>query len=100
MAVVYSVKRDVISRTVFSLRDVTSRPMFATDTCMMRYVARIELSEKQNNTEYAKQYRLKRNLLLQHQASTSSETEILQKQKMAEGNTAKKVKLYHVYVRP
>jgi hypothetical protein len=30
MAGVYSVKRDVISRTVFSLRDVTSRPMFAT----------------------------------------------------------------------
>jgi hypothetical protein len=49
MAGVYSVKRDVISRTEFSLRDVTSRPMFATDTCMMYYVARIELSEKQNN---------------------------------------------------
>jgi hypothetical protein len=48
---VYSVKRDVISRTVFSPRDVTSRPMFATDTCMMYYVARIELSEKQNNAE-------------------------------------------------
>jgi hypothetical protein len=32
----------------------------------------------------AKQYRLKRKLLLQHQASTSSETEILQKQKKAE----------------
>jgi hypothetical protein len=57
MAGVYSVKRDVISRTVFSLRDVisrtvfslrdvTSRPVFATDTCMMYYVARIELSEK------------------------------------------------------
>jgi hypothetical protein len=27
---VYSVKRDVMSRTLFSLRDVTSRPMFAT----------------------------------------------------------------------
>jgi hypothetical protein len=59
MAGVYSVKRDVISRTVFSLRDVTSRPMFATDTCtrMMYYVARIELSENktmqntQNNTD-------------------------------------------------
>jgi hypothetical protein len=49
MAGVYSVKRDVISRTVFNIRDVTSRPMFATDTCMMCYVARIELSEKQNN---------------------------------------------------
>jgi hypothetical protein len=49
IAGVYSVKRDVISRTVFNLRDVTSRPMFATDTCMMYYVARIELSEKQNN---------------------------------------------------
>jgi hypothetical protein len=33
MAGVYSVKRDVISRTVFSLPDVTSRPMFASDTC-------------------------------------------------------------------
>jgi hypothetical protein len=29
MAGVYSVKRDVISCTVFSLCDVTSRPMFA-----------------------------------------------------------------------
>jgi hypothetical protein len=83
MVEVYSVKRDVTSRTVFSLRDVTSRPMFATGTCMMYYVARIELSEKQNNAEYAKQYRLKRKLLLQQQASTSSETEILQKQKKA-----------------
>jgi hypothetical protein len=33
-------------------------------------------------------------------ASASSETEILQKQKKAEGNTAKKVKSYHVYVWP
>jgi hypothetical protein len=32
---------------------------------------------------------MKRKLLLQHQASTSSETEVLQKQKKAEGNTAK-----------
>jgi hypothetical protein len=63
--------------------------MFAADTCMMYYVARIELSEKQNNTEYAKQYKLKRKLLLRQQATTSSETEILQKQKKAEGNTAK-----------
>jgi hypothetical protein len=100
MAGVYSVKRDVISRTVFSLRDVTSRPRFATGTCMMHYVALIELSEKQNNTDYAKQCRLKRKLLLQQQASTSSETEILQQQKKAEGNTAKNVKSYHVYVRP
>jgi hypothetical protein len=74
--------------------------MFTADTCMMYYVAWIELSEKQNNAEYAKQYRLKHKLLLQHQASTSSEMEILQKQKKAEGNTAKKVKSYHVYVRP
>jgi hypothetical protein len=81
MAGVYSVKCDVISRTVFSLCDVTSRPVFATDTCMMYYIARFELSEKQNNAEYAKQYRLECKLLLQHQASTSSETEILQKQK-------------------
>jgi hypothetical protein len=63
----------------------------------MYYVARIELCEKQNNAEYAKQYRLKRKLLLQQQASTSSETEILQKQKKTEGNTAKKkVKSYHI----
>jgi hypothetical protein len=89
MGGVYRVKRDVMSRTVFNLRDVTSRPMFATDTCMMYYVARIEISEKQNNAEYAKQYRLKRKLLLQQQASTSSETEILQKQNKAEGNAAK-----------
>jgi hypothetical protein len=89
MAGLHSVKRDVISRTVFSLRDVTSRPVFATDMCMMYYVARIELSEKQINAEYEKQYRLKRKLLLQHQACTSSETEILQKQKKAEENTAK-----------
>jgi hypothetical protein len=99
MAGVYNVKHDVISRTVFSLCDVTSRPMFAVDTCMMYYVARIELSEMQNNAEYAKQYRLKRKVLLQHQASTSSETEILQKQKKAEGNTAKKVKKNQVYER-
>jgi hypothetical protein len=99
MAGVYSVKRDVISRTVFSLRDVTSRPVFATDTCMMYCVARIELSEKQNNAENKKKYRLKRKLLLQHQASTSSETEILQKQKKAE-YALKKVKSYHVFVRP
>jgi hypothetical protein len=82
MAGVYSVEHDIISRTIFSLRDVTSRPMFATDTCMMYYVARIKLSEEQNNAEYAKQYRLKRKLLTQQQASTSSEMEILQKQKI------------------
>jgi hypothetical protein len=40
----------------------------------MYYVARIELSEKQNNAEYAKQYRLKRKLLMQQQDSTSTET--------------------------
>jgi uncharacterized membrane protein len=50
----------------------------------MYYIARIKLSEKQNNAEYTKQYRLKRKLLQQHQASTSSEMEILQKQKRAE----------------
>jgi hypothetical protein len=57
MAGVHSVKRNVISRTVYSLRDVTSRPMFATDTCMMYYVARIDylksktMQNTQNNTD-------------------------------------------------
>jgi hypothetical protein len=60
MAGVYSVKRDVISRTVFSLRDVTSSVPRSCIGC-------------KNTAE---------SFLL-------SETEILQKQKKAEGNTAK-----------
>jgi hypothetical protein len=39
------------------------------------------LAEKQKKAEYAKQYRLKRKLLIQQQASTSSEIELVRKQK-------------------
>jgi hypothetical protein len=49
------------------------------------------LAEKQKKAEYAKQYRLKRKLLIQQQASTSSEIELVRKQKMAEYN-----KLRHI----
>jgi hypothetical protein len=35
-----------------------------------------QLAEKQKKAEYAKQYRLKRKLLIQQQASTSSEIEL------------------------
>jgi hypothetical protein len=38
---------------------------------------------KQKKAEYNKQYRLKRKLLLQQQASTSTETELTEKQKKA-----------------
>jgi hypothetical protein len=40
--------------------------------------------KKRKNAESIKQYRLKRKLLMQRQASTSSETELVQKQKKAE----------------
>jgi hypothetical protein len=36
----------------------------------------IDAVKKQGNAEYAKQYRLKRKLLIQQQASTSSEIEL------------------------
>jgi hypothetical protein len=39
---------------------------------------------KQKKAEYDKQYRLKRKLVLQQQASTSSEPELAEKQKKAE----------------
>jgi hypothetical protein len=42
----------------------------------------IDAFRKQKKTEYDKQYRLKRKLLLQ--ASTSTETELAEKQKKAE----------------
>jgi hypothetical protein len=42
----------------------------------------IDAVRKQKKTEYNKQYRLKRKLLLQ--ASTSTETELAEKQKKAE----------------
>jgi hypothetical protein len=44
----------------------------------------IDAVRKQKKAEYDKQYRLKRKLLLQQQASTSSETELVRKQKKAE----------------
>jgi hypothetical protein len=44
----------------------------------------IDAIRKQKKAEYAKPYRLKRKLLLQQQASTSSETELAEKIKKAE----------------
>jgi hypothetical protein len=44
----------------------------------------IEAARKQKKAERIKQYRLKRKLLLQQQASTSTETELAEKQKKAE----------------
>jgi hypothetical protein len=35
--------------------------------------------KKQRNAEYGKQYRMKRKLLMQHQASTSSEPQMAEK---------------------
>jgi hypothetical protein len=43
----------------------------------------IEAVRKRKKAEYDKQYRLKRKLLLQQQASTSSEPELAEKQKKA-----------------
>jgi hypothetical protein len=44
----------------------------------------INAVKKQKNAEYCKRYRLKCKLLIQQQASTSSETELVQKQQKAE----------------
>jgi hypothetical protein len=44
----------------------------------------IDAVKKQKNAKRIKQYRLKRKFLMQRQASTSSETELVQKQKKAE----------------
>jgi hypothetical protein len=44
----------------------------------------IDAVKKRKNAERIKQYRLKRKLLMQRQASTSSDTELVQKQKKAE----------------
>jgi hypothetical protein len=44
----------------------------------------IDAVRKQKNTARIKQYRLKRELLMQRQASTSTETELAEKQKKAE----------------
>jgi hypothetical protein len=43
----------------------------------------IDAVQKRKNAERIKQYRLKCKLLMQRQASTSSETELVQKQKKA-----------------
>jgi hypothetical protein len=56
---------------------------------VLRRANRIIRKAKQCRKYAIKQYRLKRKLLLQQEAFTSSETEILQKQKKAEENTAK-----------
>jgi hypothetical protein len=45
---------------------------------------RCGVAGKQKKAEYDKQYRMKRKLLLQQQASTSSETDLVQKQMKAE----------------
>jgi hypothetical protein len=44
----------------------------------------IDAVKKQKNAKYCKWYRLKRKLLIQQQASTPSETELVQKQQKAE----------------
>jgi hypothetical protein len=44
----------------------------------------IDAVKKRKNAERIKQYRLKRQLLMQRQASTSTETELAEKQKKAE----------------
>jgi hypothetical protein len=44
----------------------------------------IDAVRKRKNAERIKQYRLKRKLLMQRQASTSTETELAEKQKKAE----------------
>jgi hypothetical protein len=49
-------------------RDVTPGSLSATDTCIV-YIPDIDAVRKQKKAEYAKQYRLKRKLLLQQQAS-------------------------------
>jgi hypothetical protein len=56
------------------VRDVTPWPLTVTDTC--------DAVRKQKKAEYNKQYRLKCKLLLQ--ASTSTETELAEKQKKAQ----------------
>jgi hypothetical protein len=56
------------------VRDVTPGPLTVTDT--------YDAVRKQKKAEYNKQYRLKRKLLLQ--ASTSTETELAEKQKKAQ----------------
>jgi hypothetical protein len=40
----------------------------------------IDAVRKQKKAQYAKQYRLKRNLLMQQHASTSTETKLLEQQ--------------------
>ena len=67
----------------------------------------IDAVRKQKKAEYAKQYRLKRKLLMQQHASTSSETKLLEKRKKADYDK-QKVNVYlpslmievpdHVYV--
>jgi hypothetical protein len=44
----------------------------------------IDAVKKQRNAEYAKQYRMKRKLLMQQQTSTSSEPQLAENQKKAE----------------
>jgi hypothetical protein len=44
----------------------------------------IDAIKKQRNAQYAKQYRMKRKLLMQQQSSTSSEPQLAEKQKKTE----------------
>jgi hypothetical protein len=44
----------------------------------------IDAVKKQRNAEHAKQYRMKRKLLMQQQTSTSSEPQLAEKQEKAE----------------
>jgi hypothetical protein len=52
----------------------------------------IDAVRKQKKAEYDKQYRLKRKLLLQQQAFTSSKTELVPEQKKAEYDKQYKLK--------
>src|SRR5215475_16012739 len=53
----------------------------------------IDAVRKQKKAEYAKQYRLKRKLLMQQHASTSSEIKLLEKRKKAD-YSKQKVNVY------
>jgi hypothetical protein len=48
------------------------------------------LAEEQKKAEHDKQYRSKRKMLIQQQASTSAETDFVQKQQKAEYDKQKK----------
>jgi hypothetical protein len=87
----------VTLRTACNIRDVTSGTLTATDTCVGYHVTRFEASRNVIlHTRYVSTYvgagcgrgrgtkKPKRKFLMQQQASTSSETELVQKEMKAE----------------